>query len=67
MATIGELVARAGDEDRSAEQRRAAAVGAALEVIAVRAASSDGTALGPHFNNLANYADTIQEALETKD
>ncbi|HEK1684096.1 TPA: hypothetical protein SMR42_000401 [Pseudomonas putida] len=46
-----------------ANERRAFAVAAALEVVAAQARSADGKYLEGEFNNLSRYADQIQEAL----
>ena len=49
-----------------AEQKRAVAVAAALEVISAKASGADATTLKVEFENLSMYADHIQEALKIK-
>lgn len=63
--TIHSAIRNAVDSDFSAEQRRAFAVAAALEVITNRN-GNDNVSLGREFVNLSGYADAIQEALKVK-
>lgn len=53
---------------KSAEDRRAMAVAAALSVIHAKASNTpaDCNILTDEMNNLSAYADQIQEALKTK-
>jgi hypothetical protein len=55
-------------DNGSQENRRALAVNAALELIAVRigATSPNGNHLDIELGKLSGYADTIQKALEIK-
>lgn len=67
--TIGELVAKASSVyGYSAEDKRAHAVAAALEVIALKASQSGAhlTQLEKEFERLGSYADKIQEALKVE-
>ena len=64
--TINASVTQAANTVLDANNRRAYAVAAALEVIAAQARSADGKYLEGEFNNLSQYADQIQEALKAK-
>ncbi|MFJ4349627.1 hypothetical protein ACIPZ5_01860 [Pseudomonas sp. NPDC089428] len=61
-------VKAAGDLDYTAQQRRANAVAAALEVIGMKAGQSGAhiTHLEREMARLSEYADHIQEALKVK-
>lgn len=50
----------------SAEERRAYAVAAALEVIAAKASGADSTQLWDEFGHLSEYADQIQQSLQPR-
>lgn len=66
---IGELVLNASEVyGHSADDQRAYAVAAALEVIAIKAGQSGAhiTHLDTEMGRLSSYADKIQEALKTK-
>ena len=66
--TILSAVKAAADADYPADQRRAYAVAAALEVIAAKASQSGAhvTHLDREMGRLSVYADQIQEALKVK-
>lgn len=67
--TIGELVTHASSVyGHGKEDRRAYAVAAALEVIAVKAGQSGAhmTHLDREMGRLSEYADQIEEALKTE-
>ncbi|MCP1446408.1 hypothetical protein J3D54_005540 [Pseudomonas sp. GGS8] len=63
--TILNAMKSAADADYTAEQQRAHAVAAALEVISTRV-GNDNTSLAREISSLSTYADQIQEALKIK-
>ena len=67
MSTISQNVLNASTDNGPKEILRKYAVAAALEVIAARATGSSGNVnLSYEFEQLSNYADQIQAALEAE-
>ena len=67
-ATIHSAINSAVNPDFDANEKRAFAVAAALEVIAAKATQSGAhlTNLDTEFGRLSDFADKIQEALKVK-
>ncbi|WP_338498239.1 hypothetical protein V5F23_09770 [Pseudomonas sp. WP18] len=64
--TPGFLALKAAERKTDAQDHRAFAVAAAIDLIAARAASAEGVNLRDEMHNLSDYADKIQAALKTK-
>ena len=65
-ATIHTSVVNSNNSAFNAEEKRAYAVGIALELIAAKLSSGASTNLDGEVDNLSKYADKIQEALKVK-
>ncbi|MEA1029425.1 hypothetical protein T3A99_12690 [Pseudomonas sp. N-137] len=65
-ATIHAAVLNAINSSFNSEQKRAYAVGIALELVAAKLSSGASTNLEGEVRNISEYADKIQEALKAK-